>query len=482
MAISDTLLSFASGAANVINKDAESDRDFMRKQRAKIAESRMVRQEKDYDKRKAEWDNAQKYGTDKVGQYMHAFGIFKDHAQATKAMNDGIFASTLKGFKNPGQFTPYEVAITDDDVRQAVGDTSIAGKIMGRFGKVKTRRSTQRSDQSSIQTAQSAELAVIARQAAGVTDPTDLSPVDQSLQELGIEPTVATTTGGAGITGEEGFFETPRSLDKPQLQYIPAEGKSLMLQWDPAAREYVAGDDTTFKTTEIGKVPEADKRKFDRLSHLRNIEKRTPREEEEHNFLINDVAPWKFNTIDIAGGGTRTELFRVDPLTNERVTIAVAGKSTGDPITVSTADLQIASDFTEFQVTASLFGDNIVNGVNSLGANDKQGYFNVLATRAKEYLAGTNPPPQTQAYRLALQDLDTAFTTSPTSFLGVSTGTNTVFDMAAAFDVLETPLSNRTGLLEQPKDSTVNTLTTPTTRQEKEARLLQLQQQQAQQQ
>jgi hypothetical protein len=481
MAISDTLLSFASGAADVINKDAESDRDFMRKQRAKIAESRMVRQEKDYDKRKTEWDNAQKYGTDKVGQYMHAFGIFKDHAQATKAMNDGIFASTLKGFKNPGQFTPYEVAITNDDVLQSVGDTSIAGKIMGRFGKVKTRRAEQRSDQAVVNNASDAELAVIARQAAGVTDPTDLSPVDQSLQELGIEPTVATTTG-AGITGEEGFFETPRSLEKPQLQYIPAEGKSMMLQWDPAAREYVAGDDTVFKATEIGKVPEADKRKFDRLSNLRNIEKRTPREEEEHNFLINDVAPWKFNTVDIPGGGTRTELFRVDPLTNERVTIAVAGKSTGDPITISTADLQFSSNYIKFNVSSNTFNDNIVAGIGNLSDDDLQGLHNVLSTRAKEYLAGTNPPSQVLAYELALKDLNASFTTSPTSFLGFSTGSNTTFDMKAAFDVLETPLVTRSGLMEEPKDSTVNTLNKPTTRQEKEARLLQLQQQQAQQQ
>jgi hypothetical protein len=165
----DALLGIATGAANVINKDAEKDREFMRKQKVKIADSRLIRQEKEYDKRKAQYDMVQKYGTDEKGQYMHAYGIFKDHTQAVRATKAGIFSDVLKTIKDPGTFTPYDIGlVTDEEVRSRYGDNSVTGKILGAFGNTKARRSDVRLGQQNGRTQEMDALSLRADEALGL--------------------------------------------------------------------------------------------------------------------------------------------------------------------------------------------------------------------------------------------------------------------------------------------------------------------------
>lgn len=195
--IGDALLGIATGAANVINEDAAKDREFMRKQKVKIADSRLVRQEKDYDARKAQWDVIQKYGTDKKGQYMHAYGIFKDHNQAIRAVNAGIFESALKGIKDPGTFVPYDIGlVTDEEVRARYGNSSVAGKIMGAFGNTKTRRADQREGER-IGRGQNADtVSQKADQALGLGD---FAPV----QDIQTSPDTVTSMESTLAGGEE---------------------------------------------------------------------------------------------------------------------------------------------------------------------------------------------------------------------------------------------------------------------------------------
>lgn len=145
--IGDALLAFTSGAAGVINEDAQKSREFMRKQKAKIAESRLVRQEKVHDKKVAEYDVVRQYGTGMKAQYMHIFNITKDDEVAARAAKSGEFESVLKGIKDPGEFVPYAVGMSNAEYREVYGNESIGSKLLSKFGKVDERRSTYRTDE-----------------------------------------------------------------------------------------------------------------------------------------------------------------------------------------------------------------------------------------------------------------------------------------------------------------------------------------------
>lgn len=196
--IGSALLGIATGAANVINEDAEKDRAFMRKQKVKIADSRLVRQEKEYDARKAQWDQVQKYGKDRKGQYMHAWNIFKDDKQALRAANSGFFAQALNDIKDPGTFTPYDIGlVTDEEVRARYGDSSIAGKILGAFGNTKARRADVRSGQQKGRTMDMDALSLRADEALGLGEFTPVIETSTLIsKEVGTDgqPKEVTTT------------------------------------------------------------------------------------------------------------------------------------------------------------------------------------------------------------------------------------------------------------------------------------------------
>lgn len=204
--IGDALLGLASGAADVINKDAEANREFLRKQKAKMIDSRIVRQEKEYDKKKADWDFVNKYGTGQKAQYMYAMQQFKDADQAEEAMKLGTFAGVLSGIKDPGQFTPYSVAVSDEEVLRTYGDDSIAAKIMGSFGSNKARRTDQRVSESNIRGVQLDELSTQADMAVGLLErkPGASSITFPGSDKTDIEPgTLEPTTEQIAATGPE---------------------------------------------------------------------------------------------------------------------------------------------------------------------------------------------------------------------------------------------------------------------------------------
>jgi hypothetical protein len=186
MAIADALLGAVTGAAGVINEDAVKNRDFMRKQKAKIAESRLVRQEKTHDAAKAKYAAVQAYGTGERGQFMHAMKIFgNDKKLARKAVKDNMFADTLAGIKDPGEFVPYSIAVSDEEYRSIYGDESMAGKLMSKFGKVKGRRQSYRNDTSAGETEADAAMFKVAQGEypdAGVAPAaTDIADVEATL-------------------------------------------------------------------------------------------------------------------------------------------------------------------------------------------------------------------------------------------------------------------------------------------------------------
>ncbi|MEE8598876.1 MAG: hypothetical protein V3S69_05105 [Dehalococcoidales bacterium] len=161
--IGDALLGLTSGAASVINKDAEANREFMRKHKAKIAESQLIRQEKAHDAKRAKYSDVQEWGTGETGQYMHMFKVLGDHDQAVKALKDPAFAAQIKAkleaAQDPGEFTPYNIGMSDESYRAQFGQETIGSKLLGKFSSTSERRKTFRDDEAAGRKADSAAIA-----------------------------------------------------------------------------------------------------------------------------------------------------------------------------------------------------------------------------------------------------------------------------------------------------------------------------------
>jgi hypothetical protein len=221
MALSDALLGFASGAASVVNEDATKNRDFMRKQKAKIAESRLVRQEKQHDAKKAKWDAVQIYGTGDTGQYMHALSIFDDKDMAAAAVKEGMFAKTLLDVKDPGKFVPYEIGVSNEEFHSIYGNESMAGKLMSKFGKVKNRRQEFRDSERAGSVADAKALFQKTPE-LGVPTPSTLDGVEATLDgrdDLSaefLEPSTAANPSAQKadeITKQQNIVTSPESTD-----------------------------------------------------------------------------------------------------------------------------------------------------------------------------------------------------------------------------------------------------------------------------
>lgn len=180
--IGDALLGFASGAAGVINKDADANREFMRKHKAKIAESQLIRQEKAHDAKRAQFNDVNEYGTDKYGQYMHMFKKLGDHDQAVAAVNDSTFAAKIKknleGVKDPGTFVPYAVGMSDEAYRSQFGQDTIGSKLLQKLGVTRDRRQTFRDDEMAGKSADSAKIIGKAQATFGPETPVEQTGID----------------------------------------------------------------------------------------------------------------------------------------------------------------------------------------------------------------------------------------------------------------------------------------------------------------
>lgn len=171
MAIADALLGLATGAAGVINDDAQKNRDFMRKHKAKINESRLIRQEKAHDAKKAQFNAKQEWGTGDTGILIHATKVLGSVEAAKEALRDPGFVASMKhsleGAKDPGVWVPDEVQMSDEDYRAQYGSDTIGSRLLGKFSAVGERRKDFRKDQAA---GEAADTAAIASQ---VTAPTE---------------------------------------------------------------------------------------------------------------------------------------------------------------------------------------------------------------------------------------------------------------------------------------------------------------------
>lgn len=497
MAIADALLGFATGAAGVVNEDAAKSRDFMRKQKAKIAESRLVRQEKKHDASKAQFSQVQKYGTGETGQYMHAFSIFKDHNQAVKAVKEGMFAKTLSDIKDPGEFIPYAVGVSDEEFRSIYGDTSMASKLMSKFGKVKGRRQTFRDDERAGTDADSAALFARAQgiqtQIAPGEVPPESSPeaveatlAGQPTQGVpGIEVPVQGTTDG--LSDEFLSIEKERTLGAPKLQSVEGFDTPIMVSFDSKNNEYVFGDQV-FSVSQVNKAPEQEEVIFDELFALRNKKEKTAEDLAREQYIMAAKAPWKFNTIRNPDGSETTEMFRLDPITGIREDIGQEGKAPGAIISgLAEGERQKAGDFMATQVQPSVFSDNVIEGIANMSGNVKEGFKAILASRANEHKAA-GVRSENKAMRLALIELTPAFLREPATTVGgfeLFKG-DVVFDLAASNRITDIPVVlegvTDTGLMQPPvKDTTSTAFTAQDKRAQIEA-LRREQQRRAQQQ
>jgi hypothetical protein len=217
MALSDALLGFATGAAGVINTDAEANRDFMRKHKAKINESKLIRQEKAHDAAKAKYDTVQEWGSGPQGQYMHLKSAGLDHDQAVKAVKDPVFAAKVKkkldGVKNPGVWIPGAIGISDEEYRAQYGTETVGSKLLGKFSSLTERRKGYREDEATGRAADSAAEAQMAVDTFGEEAPT---------------PTAADELSSGFFTSEE---ESPQDeLLRMDAERVEIEGR---LERDP---------------------------------------------------------------------------------------------------------------------------------------------------------------------------------------------------------------------------------------------------------
>jgi hypothetical protein len=460
---SDALLSLGSGAADVINKDAEADRAFMRKQKAKIAESRTVRQEKAYDKKKAEWDNVQKYGTGKVGQYMHAWNIFKDANQAAKAVADGTFAEHLQSIQDPGTFTPYEIAVTDEEVRKQIGDDSLAGKIMSKFGKVKSRRATQRSDQTAVLDARSAEVAADAKVLYGESNaipggsvltadtnellsPTQAAPgvVTDGSSELapGASATVPSPVG-------ESLFEIEVEHDFQKPAAFAVNGKTKMLTFDKATNQYYHGD-VIIPVGEVQPLTEESKgeweRQRDRYQVLTNQGDLTPLEEQEMNSLRMKLSRVEHVVVRDEAGRETIKMFQIDPLTNEQIDLVDANKAPASVLANTPQELKSTAQSLVSITNMSAKGQGAMGIPNfkkvftEMQTTDRDMLYSMVTSRAKIYESQGITKVRDVSIQRAMRDLAPAITEVP----GTIYGTNFVFDFEKASEMAYAPI-----LLEQ---------------------------------
>jgi len=474
--IGNVLLGMASGAAGAINKDAEANREFIRKRQSKVADSQLIRQEKAYDKRRADYDNVKKNGTGPNAQYVYAMGIFNDPKKAAAAAHAGVFANAVANIKDPGEFVPYDVGISDQEARNRYGRDTLGGKLLSKFGINEERRREFRKDESAGRDAELEQLSQQARVAMGDETPTQLTDATSDVLpssvpitgEVPVQGTTGAPTGAPTDThaAEAALFAPERDLQPPQLQYVPSLGKSIMLQFDSESQEFVSGD-SVYKMADVEKAPVKDKKNYEELSALRtklNEGTITPEEKRRHNFLLNSVAPWRHVTLDLPSGGKTTEVFRVDPLTNERVTIDTAGKKSAATLdTMSERTAEATGTFLAHNVSLNTgYSENTIAALENMDDEARAGLELVLGARAEQYKQNPGVTTDQKAYELALKELETAIPVPPAVSWWASP--EYIFDMQAGLDILETPavVSDKPAdLMAKPSVKTKTLMSTP---------------------
>ena len=194
--IGNILLGVASGAAGAINKDAEANREFMRKHRAKVNESAMIRQEKAHDAKKARWNDVNKHGTGDTGVFIYAKQVLGSAEAAEKAMTDPAFVASVRNslekVQDPGELVLDTVGMSKEEHAAQFGTDTLATKLLGKFGVVRDRRRGFREDQENGRQADvDADAAMAPKVTAPVLDvATDAAPFEEGKLGPAIAPTV----------------------------------------------------------------------------------------------------------------------------------------------------------------------------------------------------------------------------------------------------------------------------------------------------